>query len=174
MSRIFAGSVLATALALGLGVRPSPVASQPPPPKSQPPKSQPPKSQPRLEPVAETKLLMEALANTNFRGLERLLNQKPADEQSWVYARGQALLIAETANLLMLRPPRNEGQPAWFERAMDLRTAATQLAYAVAKKDYSATRAGLQSLGGACNRCHSTFRVPVQIRPLDGASKATD
>ena len=33
----------------------------------------------------------------------------------------QALLLAETANLLMLRPPKNQGQPVWFERATDLR-----------------------------------------------------
>ena len=40
--------------------------------------------------------------------IERLLSQKPADVQSWTFARGQALLIAETGNLLMLRPPKGE------------------------------------------------------------------
>src|SRR6266536_438538 len=76
---------------------------------------------PKLEPIAETRLLMEGLAHANFRGVERLLREKPADLQSWTFARGQALLLAETANLLMLRPPRNQGQAVWFERAMDLR-----------------------------------------------------
>src|SRR5215468_6277368 len=65
-----------------------------------------PKIVPKLEPIAETKLLMEGLANANFRGLDRLLQKKPDEAQAWVFARGQALLIAETANLLMLRPPR--------------------------------------------------------------------
>ena len=69
-------------------------------PSAQP--QSPAKIQPKLEPIAETKLLMEGLANVNFRGLERLLQQKPADLQTWTFARGQALLIAETANLLML------------------------------------------------------------------------
>src|SRR5581483_8687125 len=83
------------------------------------------KVQPKLEAIAETRLLMEGLAQANFKGLERLLAQKPSDAQSWTFARGQALLIAETANLLMLRPPRNQGEPVWFERAMDLRKQAS-------------------------------------------------
>ena len=69
---------------------------------------------PKLEPVAETKLLMEGLLHANFRGLERILNQKTPDAQGWTFARGQALLIAEGANLLMLRPPKNQGEQAWF------------------------------------------------------------
>src|SRR5437016_6311219 len=67
---------------------------------------------PKLEPVAETKLIMEGLLHANFRGLERLLNQKAPDAQAWKFARGQALLVAEGGNLLMLRPPKNQGQQA--------------------------------------------------------------
>src|SRR5262245_38183332 len=77
------------------------------------------KVSPRLDPIAETKLLMEGLAHPNFRGLDKLLSQKTDEAQAWTFGRGQALLIAETANLLMLRPPRGQGQPAWFERAME-------------------------------------------------------
>src|SRR5262249_47722707 len=82
----------------------------------------PQRSKPRLEPVAETKLLMEGMNLANFRGLEGLLKKKPADDEAWKFARGQALLIAETGNLLMLRPPRNQGQDAWMDRATELRT----------------------------------------------------
>jgi Cytochrome C' len=121
---------------------------------------------PRLEPVAETRLLMEGLAHANFRGLERLLAQPPADAQAWTFARGQALLLAETGNLLMLRPPRNQGQPVWFERATELRGQATKLALALAQRDYAASRAGLQQVAGTCNRCHHTFRVDVEIAPF--------
>src|SRR5438552_6625772 len=96
---------------------------------------QPGKVQPKLEPVAETRLLMEGLAHANFRGLERLLTTKPADKETWTFARGQALLIAETANLLMLRPPKGNGQPAWFDRAMELRSGAKQLAATIATQD---------------------------------------
>jgi hypothetical protein len=121
---------------------------------------------PRLEPIAETKLLMEGLAHANFKGLERHLSQKPADDQTWTFARGQALLLAETANLLMLRPPQKDGQAPWFERAMAFRSRAAELAQTIAKKDYDRARVGLALVADSCNRCHQTFRVPVQIEPF--------
>ena len=121
---------------------------------------------PKLEPVAETKLLMEGLAHANFRGLERNLTKNPIDDQSWTFARGQALLIAETANLLMLRPPRNKGETSWMERSMDLRAQATQLAGHLAKKDVERSKAGMQALASSCMRCHQAFRVPVEIVPF--------
>lgn len=121
---------------------------------------------PRLEAVAETRLLMEGLAQANFRGLERLLKQPPKDAEAWVFARGQALLIAETGNLLMLRPPHNQGRSAWYERATDLRSAATRLALAAAGRDYQRCRSGLGDLANACNRCHQTFRVKHTVRPF--------
>ena len=70
---------------------------------------------PRPEAVAETRLLMEALMEPNFRGLEKVLGTRPANTESWTFARGQALLIAETGNLLMLRQPRVEGKEVWLQ-----------------------------------------------------------
>src|ERR1700722_7591115 len=117
------------------------------------------KLQPSLEPVADTHLLMEGLNLPNFRALEKLLKQKPADADSWTFARGQALLIAETGNLLLLRPPRNAGQDAWFRDAMDLRDAAADLARKVGDRDYDGSLAGMKTIAAACNSCHQTFRV---------------
>src|SRR5437870_4706291 len=63
---------------------PAPAPSPPPAPRFTP----------RFEAVAETKLLMEGLNLPNYRGLERLLKDKPADPDTWTFARGQAILIA--------------------------------------------------------------------------------
>lgn len=152
MRSMISGVCLAAALAVLLAA-PAPAPSQTTP-----------KVSPKLEAIAETKLLMEGLTHANFRGLEGILAQKPTDVQAWKFARGQALLIAETANLLMLRPPKTtQGQPVWFDRAMDLRTSAKQLAATLATQDYDRSRAGLLSLAATCNRCHKAFRVPVDI-----------
>jgi hypothetical protein len=127
---------------------------------------------PRLEPVADTRLLMEGLNQANFQGLERLLQQKPAGVEAWAFARGQALLIAETGNLLMLRPPRNSaGRIAWMDRAVDLRITATRLARAAADRDYAQCRAGLVELATTCNRCHQSFRVPARIEAFAEQSR---
>src|SRR5438132_410777 len=90
------------------------------------------KTPPRPEPVAETRLLMESLNLANFHGLERLLKQHPTDADAWAFARGQALLIAETGNLLLLRPPQKRGQAEWLDRAAELQNSATSLARTVA------------------------------------------
>jgi len=125
---------------------------------------------PKPEPVAETKLLMEGLNQANFRGLERILKDKPDNGEAWVFARGQALIIAETANLLMLRPPKSQGQTIWLDRSADLRTAAARLAGAAAAKDLPRSRDGLIEIANSCNRCHQAFRIPVRITPFADAA----
>jgi hypothetical protein len=124
-----------------------------------------PRVTPRFEALGETKLLMEGLAMPNYQSLEKFLKEKPADPETWAFARGQALLIAETGNLLLLRPPRNQGRDAWNQGAMDMRQAAGVLARQASKGDLDASRAALTGLSSTCNKCHQTFRVPVRIGP---------
>jgi hypothetical protein len=152
-------SVLAAAC-VSLGVAPQASSKDPPRPAPAP------RPAPRLEPVAETRLLMEGLNQANFRGLEKLLKKEPADADAWVFARGQALLIAETGNLLLIRPPKNPGEPAWMEHASELRETASKLARTIAKHDYEGSRAGLAEVANSCNHCHKTFRTPVKIEPF--------
>lgn len=123
---------------------------------------------PRLEPVAETKLLMEGLAHPNFKAVDRLLKAEPEDADAWRIARGQSLLIAETANLLMLRPPKGtRAEELWMSRATDLRDAAGKLGRAAAAKDLARSRQALSGLAATCNRCHETFRVEVRVQLTD-------
>lgn len=125
------------------------------------------KAAPRMEPVAEAKLLMEGIADPNFRGLTKRLREKPADAESWGYTRGQAHLIAETGNLLMLRPPKDAAaHDAWMALAADLRDAGAELGRAAGAKDYVNSRAGLAAVANACNRCHHAFRVPTRVNPF--------
>lgn len=127
----------------------------------------------RLEAVAETRLLMEGLADANFRGLEKMLAKKPTDAEGWTFARGQALLLAETANLLMLRPPKLQGREEWLDHARDLREAAALLARTTAGGDYPRSIEGMDRVATACNQCHRTFRVAVRIAPFADANKRT-
>lgn len=122
---------------------------------------------PRLEPVAETKLLMEGLAKPNFDAVCDKLKDKPADNDTWQLARGQALLLAETGNLLLIRPPKTrQAQDTWLARAGEFRTAASQLARAAGDRDYTVARAAVAAVTNTCNRCHESFRVPVRLTPF--------
>jgi hypothetical protein len=120
---------------------------------------------PKFEVLAETRLIMEGLAFANYRGLQRLLKNKPADNETWTFLRGQALLTAETGNLLLLRPPRNNGRDTWMKLAMDMRGKAGTLARQAAARDYPAAKTALEDLTNSCNRCHQTFRVAVRVGP---------
>ena len=125
------------------------------------------KPAPKLEPVAETKLLMEALADPNFKGLGKLLAEKPKDDEAWRFARGQALLVAETGNLLMMRPPKDRtAQDTWMARATELREAAAGLARAAGARDYVKSRSGVAQVANACNRCHQAFKVATRVAPF--------
>lgn len=123
---------------------------------------------PKLEPVAETRLLMEGLALPNFKGVDRLLKAAPADAGDWKIARGQALLIAETVNLLMLRPPKGpDAESTWMSRATELRDAAGKLARTAADRDHARSRQALEGVADACNRCHESFRVATRVQLTD-------
>lgn len=125
---------------------------------------------PKLEPVAETKLLMEGLADPNARALGKLLAARPKDAEAWGFARGQALLLAEAGNLLLMRPPKTRaGEEPWQAHAADLREQATALARAAAAKDHLRARAALAGVANACNRCHQTFRVGARVDPFSDA-----
>ena len=121
---------------------------------------------PQLQPVAETKLLMNGLAKPNFDGLNRHLKDKPADAETWEFVRGQALLVAESGNLLMMRPPKAKAlQDAWMAKATDVRAAGVKLAKAAGDRDYLAARAAHAELANACNRCHERFQVKTRVSP---------
>jgi cytochrome c553 len=119
------------------------------------------------EPVAETKLLMQALADPNMKALGKFLAAKPKEGGDWTFARGQAILLAETGNLLLMRPPKTKaGEDTWLTHAAELRDAGTSLARATAAKDYLQARTALAGVANACNRCHQTFRVGVRVDPF--------
>ena len=134
--------------------------------QSQPAKA-PARATPKLEAVAETKILMEGLADPNFKGLGKLLAEKPKEDAAWTYARGQALLIGETGNLLMMRPPKTrDAQDTWMARAGELRDAATGLARAAGARDYVKARTGVADVANACNHCHQSFKVATRVVPF--------
>lgn len=109
---------------------------------------------------------MQGINLPNFEGIEKLLKEKPSEADAWKFLRGQALLIAENGNLLMLRPPHNTGEAAWLDRAAALRTSAAKLAGVIAERDFVRSRAGLIDLAGVCNDCHASFRVAKRFLPF--------
>jgi cytochrome c556 len=166
-------------LALGATLLAASGSAQDRPPRLAPMPKAVPKFEPKFEAVAETKLLMEGLTQPNYQSLAKLLRDRPADAETWTFARGQAILVAEAGNLLLLRPPRNQGRDTWMREAMDMRQAAAALARQAGNRDLERSRAALADLTTACNRCHQSFRIPVRVGPdaapvREGAERDTE
>ncbi|OWK41674.1 hypothetical protein [Fimbriiglobus ruber] len=126
----------------------------------------------KMEPVAETRLIMEGITKPNFDGLTKLLKQQPTEADSWTFARGQALVVAETGNLLMLRPPKTKAaQDVWLARAAEVREAGVKVARAAGTKNYAEARVALTEMVNACNRCHSGFAVKTRLTVADEGDK---
>jgi len=124
-------------------------------------------SSPRLEAIADTKLLMVGLAKSNMDGLGKTLKDRPADVEAWGYVRGQGLLIAETGNLLLMRPPKSrQAQDSWMIFSVAVRSLKKKIAKAAAAKDYPAARSAVASMSNVCNHCHEAFRVAERVIPL--------
>ena len=58
-----------------------------------------------------------------------------------------------------------------FSGPANFASAAVQLANSLGLKDFERSRANLLGVAGTCNRCHQTFRIPVQIKPFDDQLK---
>lgn len=127
-----------------------------------------------MEAVADTRLLMDGIADVNFKGLERILAQQPKSDEAWKFARGQSLLIAEMGNLLLLRPPHKGGRDVWTLRSVHLRDHAAYLASHLEKRDYNRSREALKLLAKTCNQCHTSFRVAKQFHPFQQPGKVID
>jgi hypothetical protein len=158
-----AGGLLALAFALLTASGSAQSLRTQPQPQQKNEKQQP--FTPKFEALAETRLLMEGMAHPNYRSLQKLLKDRPADNETWTFVRGQALLLAESGNLLLLRPPRNNGRDTWMKLSMAMRDEAGELARKAAARNHVGSKAALVNVTNACNKCHQTFRVNVRIGP---------
>ena len=84
-------------------------------------------------------------------------SQHSLDEKGWTAARNQALLLAESANLLMLGSRvRDNGN--WMKMSRALVDAAAQAAAAAQKKDAKALEVATDAITVACMECHRPYR----------------
>lgn len=99
---------------------------------------------------------MEYLFEPSYKRLREALASAPADNAVWKGIKGDALTLAEGANLLFGRGPAAQAA-AWDEHAASVREAGAALYAAGKAKDYDPAREAFLDLLGRCNACHDTF-----------------
>src|SRR5882672_4078740 len=83
--------------------------------------------------------------------------RQPLDEKGWTTARNQALVLAESGNLLMVGS-RVRDNANWMRMARALLDAAAQAFTAAQKKDAKALEVATDAITVACMECHRPYR----------------
>jgi len=88
----------------------------------------------------------------------------PKTESEWTVLEGQALMVAETANLLML-PGRARDQKQWMADSKLLLDAGAAALKAAKAKDVPGITAISDQLLESCTSCHKHYRPGYGQRP---------
>jgi len=100
-----------------------------------------------------------------------ITTRQPTTEAEWVELQGKALMVAESANLLMM-PGRARDEDRWMEDAK-LMLDAGRAAYRAARaKDLAALEALNDQLYESCTSCHQHYRPNYGRRPSSAAASA--
>jgi hypothetical protein len=98
---------------------------------------------------------MEYVFEPNYKRLKAAMATEPADKQVWKGIKGDALTLAECANLLAMRVP--EDGYMWKDISLRVRGQGSQLYQAARKSDYASARKAYTSMLQQCNACHKKF-----------------
>ena len=107
--------------------------------------------------VASVKQLHTILITPASDAVFHASAEAPTTSKAWLEAHDQALLLAESGNLLMLGSrARDRGQ--WMKMSRALVDAAVAAAAAMEKKDARALEVATDSITVACMECHRPYR----------------
>lgn len=117
--------------------------------------------------VATSKQIMAGIQKPAMDSLAAMMKAGgPADDKEWAVAQQSAVILAETAQLLLIgeRPIGELPKDAavWAKTGNNLLTASTGSAKAAGAKDLAAWKASLGSIGAACKGCHTVHRKRPQ------------
>ena len=98
---------------------------------------------------------MEYVFQPTYQRLKRSMADLSADQANWKAIKSDALILAESANLLIGRA--TEGETLWQKHATETRQAGATLYLAAKAKDVEQSRAGYVSMLSRCNACHQDF-----------------
>ena len=101
--------------------------------------------------------LMVRILYPNSDALFYIETRTPKTESEWGTLEGQTLMLAESANLLML-PGRARDQKQWMADSKLLLEAGTAALAAVKAKDVAAISALSDQLLESCTSCHRHYR----------------
>lgn len=108
---------------------------------------------------------MEYVFQPNYKRLKTGMANEPKDKNGWKAIKGDALTLAEGANLLLMRAPEEDADQ-WRTLSVAVRTSGSDLYQAARKSNYAVAREAYVKMLKQCNACHVQFADGEhQLRP---------
>ncbi len=99
---------------------------------------------------------MEGVFQGPYKRLKLVMIAEPKDNAGWKAIRGDALILAEGGNLLLLRKPEKDADE-WTKYSVASRDAGADMVKAAKAKDYPASKKAYEAMLNHCNACHKKF-----------------
>jgi len=111
---------------------------------------------PPFQPVATISQIMSAITLPYSDALVYIQRNPPKNDRDWETLEMQALMLAESGNLLMIKD-RAKNQEQWMKDARALVDAGMAAAKATRTKDMQAVMALNEQIVNSCVACHTKY-----------------
>jgi hypothetical protein len=99
---------------------------------------------------------MEYVFQPTYLRLKQSMAAAPADNKGWKAVKSDALILAESCNLLYGRAPKEHGED-WVKHATASKEHGAKLYGAARAKDFEAATSAWKTMLDSCNACHKQF-----------------
>ena len=110
-----------------------------------------------FKPVADTKQLMYAMVIPASDFMFNLPFEVPSDDEGWDLVENNAILLAESGNLLLMRA---DGRQPWVEASRALIDAGEATLMAARARDVDRISELAEDILAPCSGCHDLYLVP--------------
>ena len=109
-----------------------------------------------FKPVANVRQVMLGITVPASNVVFAVAGEAPKDEAGWEHVEASALAVAESGNLLLMKP-RAKDEPEWKQFALALVEAGTKAAAAARTKNAENTGTAGDDLYNTCEQCHAKY-----------------
>jgi hypothetical protein len=109
-----------------------------------------------FKPVATVKQVMLGITVPASNAVFAVAGEAPKDDAGWQAVEASALAVAESGNLLLMKP-RAVDDPEWQQFALALVDAGAKAAEAARSKDAEKTGTAGDDMYNVCEHCHAKY-----------------
>lgn len=112
---------------------------------------------PTFQPVGTTLQLMKAIVIPSSDVIFKIPSEAPKDDKEWAVVQNNALMLAESGNLLMMAG-RSKDNGEWMKDSQALVAAGTAAFKAANAKDLNKLGDVSDDILAACETCHNKYK----------------